>query len=102
LPARCKASPAIRTHVDVEDGGGGIEARADEEVHDTQRSENVVAAFLLVEHGQKAAEARMGVGDDTRIVAGLIEHLRLDQNLPGERIHGSFGTADPPADPLID
>jgi hypothetical protein len=41
----------------------------------------------------------MCVGDDAGVVAGLVENLGLDDKLPGERVDGGLGTADPPADP---
>jgi hypothetical protein len=40
-----------------------------------------------------------GVGDDAGVVAGLVENLGLDEKLPGERVDGGLGTADPLADP---
>ena len=61
----------------------------------------IAARKLFVEHRQET-EARAGIGDDAGIVARLVQHLRLDQQLPGERVDGGFRPADPPADPLID
>ena len=83
--------------------GAEFEARADEKIDHAQRADHVVAAFeLLVEHRQEAGKPGMGVGHDAGIEAWLIEHLRLDQHLPGERVDGCFRAADPPADPLVD
>src|SRR6478672_12823240 len=92
----------VGTDVDVEEGGSAVEARADEEIDDGKRADNVVAiGKLLVKHRQEAVEAGAGIFHDAGIEAWLIEHLRLDQHLPGKGVHGGFRSADPPTDPLI-
>ena len=41
----------------IEQGRGAVEARADGEIGDRERADNIVAAFeLLVEHRQEAGE----------------------------------------------
>ena len=93
----------VRADVDVEEGGSAVEAGADEEIDDGERADDVVAiGKLLVEHRQEAGEAGAGIVHDAGIEAWLIKHLRLDQHLPGEGVHGGFRAAHPPADPLID
>jgi hypothetical protein len=86
------------TDIEFEDAWCGVEARPDEKIDDGKGTEDVVA---VVEHRQETVEARAGIGDDARVVAGLVQD-RLDDQLPGERIDGGFRPADLPADPLID
>ncbi len=51
----------VGTDVDVEEGGSAVEARADEEIDDGKRADNVVAiGKLLVENRQEAVEAGAG------------------------------------------
>ena len=93
----------VRRNVELEQGGRTVEARTDSEVDDGERSDDVIAVLKLpVEYREEPGKPRMRIGDDARIVAGLLQDFRLDEELPVERVDGGLGSRRPPEEPLND
>jgi len=65
-------------------------------------NDELATGELFIEHREEAIDARMRVGDDTGIIARLLEHFRLDEQLPDKGVDGGLRTAAPPEQPLID
>ena len=70
--------PILR-NVELEQRRRAVEVRTDGEVDHAERAYDIVAALQLpVEHGKEPGEPRMRIGDDARVVAGLLQDVGLD------------------------